>query len=261
MKIVFTDACYKKKEEKERKISFSLHQREWALLHFYSSMIIELNGKKSETKENAFILFRSGLQNVFRGKLEKCEYDYVRFMIEDEDGFFDFNLPLNKVFYIDEKDTIKSEINEIVFLLTERKEKSDDKMKNNFCAILKKLSESQVYSSKKDLVDSEKRYRLLTLRKEIKEKPEVWTVDLMAEHFFMTRCYFSVLYKKVFGISPAEDLRSFLNEKAKNLLLTTDLKIHKIAEILNYNECENFIRAFRKLNGFPPSVFRKQKKP
>ena len=105
--------------------------------------------------------------------------------------------------------------------------------------------------------DNETRYRLLQLRKEVQKSPEKWTVDLMADNFYLTRSHFSVLYKKTFGVTPQSDIRFFVNEKALNLLNTTDLTIQQISQMCGYNECENFIRAFKKMNGTSPHHYRK----
>lgn len=99
--------------------------------------------------------------------------------------------------------------------------------------------------------------RLLDLRETVKKNPEKWTVDAMAETFGLTRSRFSVLYKEKFGASPDKEKREFLNQKARDLLASTNKSVQKIAAECGYNECENFIRAFRKSNGMSPLQFRK----
>ena len=100
--------------------------------------------------------------------------------------------------------------------------------------------------------------RLASLRDEVRQSPEKWTVDAMAESFGLTRSRFSVLYKKAFAASPDREKREFLNQKARDLLSSTNKTIKKIAAECGYNECENFIRAFRKSNGMSPLQFRRR---
>ena len=100
--------------------------------------------------------------------------------------------------------------------------------------------------------------RLQKLRQEVQANPEKWTVDSMAESFQLTRSRFSVLYKQTFGEAPDKEKRAFLNQKARSLLSDTEKTVQEIAAECGYNECENFIRAFRKSNGMSPLQFRKQ---
>ena len=102
--------------------------------------------------------------------------------------------------------------------------------------------------------------RLASLRAEVRQNPEKWTVDSMAESFGLTRSRFSVIYKKAFGASPDKEKREFLNQKARDLLCSTNKSVQKIAAECGYNECENFIRAFRKSNGMSPLQYRKQER-
>ena len=99
--------------------------------------------------------------------------------------------------------------------------------------------------------------RLAALREQVQKNPELWTVDSMAEKMSLTRSRFSVLYKKTFGASPDQEKRAFLNQKARLLLSSTEKTVQQIAAECGYNECENFIRAFRKSNGLSPLQFRK----
>ena len=100
--------------------------------------------------------------------------------------------------------------------------------------------------------------RLASLRELVRKNPEKWNVDSMAESFRLTRSRFSVLYKQTFGASPDKEKREFLNQKARDLLSSTNKSVQKIAAECGYNECENFIRAFRNCNGMSPLQFRKQ---
>lgn len=114
-------------------------------------------------------------------------------------------------------------------------------------------SSAQKTSRQKGVAES-----LRLLRQSVQSNPEKWTVDAMAESLNLTRSRFSVLYKQTFGASPDKEKREFLNQKARRLLGSTNKSVQKIAAECGYNECENFIRAFRKSNGMSPLQFRKQ---
>ncbi|MBR5964706.1 MAG: helix-turn-helix transcriptional regulator [Treponema sp.] len=113
-------------------------------------------------------------------------------------------------------------------------------------------------SSKKTPRKADILARLQKMREAAQTNPEKWTVDAMAESFGLTRSRFSVLYKQTFGVAPDKEKHAFLNQKARSLLSTTDKTVQQIAAECGYNECENFIRAFRKSNGMSPLQYRKQ---
>ena len=259
MNIKLYGGFYKKSENDEFRISIPEGTFEWVLLHFYSPMVITLGERRIETQANACILYRPGTPQDYYGRFGKFENDYIRFRTPSWDRNFykDFNLPVDEVFYVRDSDIIKTEMQNITWLLTDKSANHDYELTSNAIKCLKKLQAARIFPDQKTQRESEQLFRLEQLRDEIRHNPEKWTVHAMSENFFLTRSHFSVLYKKCFGVSPAQDLKFFLNEKAIALLLTSEKTIAQIAEILNYKECENFIRAFKKMNDISPLQFRK----
>jgi len=45
-------------------------------------------------------------------------------------------------------------------------------------------------------------------------------------------------------------------EEAKGLILTTDNKLYKIAEVIGYNNIQQFSTAFKKITGVTPREYR-----
>jgi AraC-like DNA-binding protein len=68
----------------------------------------------------------------------------------------------------------------------------------------------------------------------------------------LTRCF-----RAQTGYSPHEYLMLRRISAAKNLLISTDLTIHRIAFETGYQSDENFIRSFKKATGTSPSAFRR----
>lgn len=125
-------------------------------------------------------------------------------------------------------------------------------------AYAKSLPQNNALPAKKTRRQNDVLARLKRLRQEVLANPEKWTVDAMAEAFHLTRSRFSVLYKQTFGAAPGDEKRAFLNQKARSLLSQTEKTVQQVAAECGYNECENFIRAFRKINGMSPLQYRKQ---
>ncbi len=259
MKISFNGAFYKKSESETFKIDFPKGAKDYILLHFYSPMNILVNGILTETQPNACILYTPSTPQYYTGRNGGFENDYIRFTPENDSFFKDFQIPLNEIFYVTDADIIKREMIDITYFLTERWENHDHELLDRLCKVMSNLQVNRLFPSQKTKRESETRYRLNMLRNEMSEAPEKWTVDMMADHFFLTRSHFSVLYKKTFGVTPQSDIHFFVNEKALKLLKTTDLTVQEISQQCGYTECENFIRAFKKMNGTSPYQYKKIK--
>ncbi len=70
--------------------------------------------------------------------------------------------------------------------------------------------------------------------------------------------YFSAVFSEEFGESFKDYLTRLRMERAKELLLTTNLKCSEIANQSGYNDAHYFSHVFRKNVGLPPQQFRQQ---
>lgn len=68
--------------------------------------------------------------------------------------------------------------------------------------------------------------------------------------------YISKVLRQELGISFSDYLMQYRLNKGKQMLEETDMKISLIAEKLQYNNSQNFIRSFRKLMGMTPGTYR-----
>lgn len=78
----------------------------------------------------------------------------------------------------------------------------------------------------------------------------------MAEMASMSLFTFSNKFKKHTGMSFTDYLIAFRIEKAKDLLLETEMKIAEISEHLRYQNPQNFIRVFKRITGMTPGEYR-----
>lgn len=74
----------------------------------------------------------------------------------------------------------------------------------------------------------------------------------------LTPSYFSAIFRYEFGESFKDYLTRLRIERAKELLLTTNLKCSEIAYQIGYNDPHYFSHVFRKNIGIPPQKFRQQ---
>lgn len=82
------------------------------------------------------------------------------------------------------------------------------------------------------------------------------TLKDVADEVFLSQNYLSELFKKETGEGFYEFLSNYRIKRAKEMLITTNLKIYEVAESVGYNDSITFGRAFKKITGTTPNSFR-----
>ncbi len=82
------------------------------------------------------------------------------------------------------------------------------------------------------------------------------TLKDVADNVFLSQNYLSELFKREVGEGFYEFLSMYRISVAKNLLVTTNLRIYEISESIGYNDPVTFGRAFKKLTGYTPNGYR-----
>lgn len=82
------------------------------------------------------------------------------------------------------------------------------------------------------------------------------TLKEIAEKLDITPEYLGMLFHKETGINFNSYLNNYRIDKARALLIGTDLKLYEIAELVGYNDSKYFSRVFRKNTGQLPAEYR-----
>ena len=77
----------------------------------------------------------------------------------------------------------------------------------------------------------------------------------MAEHFNMSPCYMSTMFKHYTGENFKDYLNFYRVKKAKEYLQKGKLKMATVAKLVGCNSINTFIRIFKKYEGVPPGQF------
>lgn len=85
---------------------------------------------------------------------------------------------------------------------------------------------------------------------------EPLSLDNMADSAYLSRFYFSRLFRSTTGTSPGRFLTAIRLYKAKNLLLETDMSVTDIAYGVGYNSLGTFISRFTRSVGISPARYR-----
>lgn len=83
-----------------------------------------------------------------------------------------------------------------------------------------------------------------------------FTLSVLSEKLDLSSGYLSILFKKHFGIAFQDYLLQKRMEKAKLLLLTTELKNYEISEQVGFEDVNYFITKFKKYYQITPKQYR-----
>lgn len=86
------------------------------------------------------------------------------------------------------------------------------------------------------------------------------SVQEIADYLSLNRSYLTELFVKTVHFSPQQFLMKYRITKATELLLNTDLPIQHIACSCGYSGNYAFTKAFKKITGLSPTLYRKEKK-
>ena len=84
------------------------------------------------------------------------------------------------------------------------------------------------------------------------------TVQYCADQLCLSVNYFSDLIRSVTGLSPQKHIQQKALSKAKQLLLTTSMRINEIAICLGFQQPQNFTNWFKKMTRTSPNAYRKE---
>ncbi len=136
-------------------------------------------------------------------------------------------------------------------------------------AAFSRLSEMESHiesmlSTMEDAVDentvggADYRKQLLQLRNDIYANPQYeWGIPGISKSIGISVGYFHHLYKRLFGIGCRDDVIAARMEKAKRLLISTDLRVQEIAEKCGYQNQSHFMRQFKQKHDISAVQYRK----
>lgn len=90
-----------------------------------------------------------------------------------------------------------------------------------------------------------------------REPSRRWTLDEMARHCHLSRAQFTRRFRAAYRTSPTHFLIQLRLERARQLLIETDLTLEQIAAILGYGDVYFFSRQFKQFSGKTPGEVRR----
>lgn len=84
------------------------------------------------------------------------------------------------------------------------------------------------------------------------------TLDHLAKIFKISKFHLSRSFKKAFGTTPIHYSQLLRIEKAKELIQYSSMNLTGISEMLGFKSINAFSRAFRNIEGVPPSYYKRR---
>lgn len=84
------------------------------------------------------------------------------------------------------------------------------------------------------------------------------SLSVLAEEFHLNPQYISQLFKNEIGVGFLSYLTNIRMEKAKKLLVSTQLSMAEIADQTGYGDYRVFTKVFKKTEGITPSQYRRE---
>ena len=220
--------------------------------------VFEIGGEAFEAETGTVLLYNKGTPQIYRAKGAQFGNDWFHFTTEsreDEQFLHELDIPFDKPL----RPGSLSELSVFISMMCHEhysngvyKADTSDLLIKLF---LLKLSEKLHRTTESGTETGYEKMSLL--RSKIYNDPaNSWTIDGLAHEITMSRSSFQHTYKRMFGVTPMNDVIAARIERAQYLLSSTDHSISRIAQMCGYSSDIHFVRQFKKITSERPTEYR-----
>ena len=230
-------------------------------IYTHTPVILVSDGKMNRYPPGTTVFFRKGMPQNFMAAGSTYANAYVHFDADEEELAFIDSLGIpSGVPFINLDSSVFLNIHRYIFIehqsQTEHSALSSDLLLKYF---LIKLAQS-IKESASIPVSGSTRTAMHDLRSEIYANAEKdYSIKTLAQRVGLSESYFQAIYKKMFGQSCINDIIVARINRARTLLMTTDLPISSVARMCGYESDSHFARQFKKITGVTAGEFRNGK--
>lgn len=240
------------------KAGFALNRPEgtddYVLLHFHTPVRIWIGHQWQDTQPGAIIIFSPGTPHHFISS-SPLVHDWAHLQGDIEKEIAPYHLQCNILYQPGFTPRISEWIAQIEAEFFARRDHWETVCHALFQQLWIHLDRN-LSGQAPAPVPRETAERLRALREDMLLHPEWdWSNDGMARRLGLSVSRLYPLYRRMFSISPGQDLILMRIEKAKNLLLQGESVAHT-AELMGYANLFHFIRQFKQIAGVTPGQFR-----
>ena len=244
---------------------FKLHREngrdDYLFVLYKSPTMVYVKGEYITVFKNQGIMFdKHKIQSYYPAPQNELLHDYLHFDLEsDFERMLFSDIPLGVPINISLPELISDIISDIKKELNNSFSKYKSDILTNLGMIFLYRVKSFVDYGDINIKKRDNFKSLYNLRMEIYRNPqEDWTIDSICGRIGMSRSYFQHQYKEFFSVSCVGDVIMARISKAKDLLLSSNLKVNEIAEKCGYSNITHFIKQFKSVVGISPDKFRSE---
>ncbi len=241
-------------------LSRPIGREDYTFLHFFQSMEIEVGGVRTVTQPHACIFYAPHEPQWFRCTVP-LTHDWMHLTADSASLLKKAGITENTIFYPCDPEFITG-----LFYTMEHEFYSDRPNRetllqcklNEFLILFSRACDPNAAQKPADSSAEwlrEVRYRMLL------HCDEAWPVERMAAQAGFSVSQFHLLYRRLFGNTPTEDLISARIRHAENLLQNTALPVGEIAIRCGYANATHFNRQFRAAVQMTPLTYRGKTAP
>lgn len=258
----------------EKRNGFLISKEKYiSLLIIYGVVSVNIDSKIIKLVEGTIILLRNGSNIKYSLDEKNSKICVINFTKE----FFDSNLKAQMadcpilydfirldtkkieylVFDVTNYDIVNKYLNFLLYEITRINEKNEKLVKAAlvlFLTNLHNIHKDSLIISESSMMEN---YDVGSWLKYMVDNYSTVSLNSMAKAFNFNPTYFSLKFKILANDSFSNKLREIKLEKAKWLLITTDLSVQNISEIIGFKEKSYFFRIFKKRYGMTPLKYRK----
>ncbi len=228
----------------------------YLFLHFWNHMQLSSNDGEMFTQPHACIIYAPGERQFATGQ-KSWQHDWVIISPEIKTVIDKFGIETGKVYYPKNYKFITEIIRKIEIEHTTRDEYSDAicecLLTELFTIFARELGENDANRG----LNRQTRVQLNHLRNILHiNYTKKWNINDMANYIHLSPSYLYSAYKKLYGVSPVQDLINIRMQQAKTMLTESHRSIKDISEWLGYTYPTHFIRQFTKNVGVSPLKYR-----
>lgn len=219
------------------------------------SMKIHSNSQWFQAKANDIILLDCYKPHIYEA-LEHLHFYFIHFDGPGAKAYFDLLYEnLGNVYSIPENSNTKHQIIAIFnsLLLQSPSIFNEEDFSITIHSLLTLLSSKNTESERK-ITSRVVKESICFIEQNVSENISVKDI---ADHVNLDTCYFSKIFKIHTHVTPHAYLNNFRVDFAKRLLvMSPNLTVENISSQCGFENTTSFYRVFKRITGYPPSIFR-----
>lgn len=230
---------------------------EYILLHFHNPMHILCDEGLVHAKPNAFIIYDEHTPQKFYSYDYDVVHDWMHIKGDVGELMARYNLLPNHIYYPLDSHFITETVREMESEFFSERIYSTQIIDIKLNELIVRVAQDVAQGGDGIRVDRSIKKTLNRIRREAFASLESdISVSSMAKKANLSESRFYVIYKSIYGVSPAKDLILARIQRAKFLLSQNEYSVSEVAKMAGYSSEYHFIRQFKQQTGTTPGKYR-----